>query len=155
MERRGGGWECANKGRQIFGREWGDHKVENKCDFSCHRKEAMFLFYFIVIIFCLVKFVWQPVPEGGWSIAEWPCSWTFLFCFVWVLAKYRDAQSANGRGAKRTGQISLLETCLGLRGLMYSGFGAIASFQGHWGVWNINQSHFLLFECESVKRFLV
>ena len=39
----------------------------------------VYLFYFI---FCLVKFVWQPVPEGGWSIAEWPCSWTFLFCLV-------------------------------------------------------------------------
>ena len=31
--------------------------------------------------FCLVKLVWQPVPEGGCSIVEWPCSWRFLFVF--------------------------------------------------------------------------
>ena len=28
-------------GQGMRGRGWGDHKVENKCDFSCRQKEAM------------------------------------------------------------------------------------------------------------------
>ena len=39
----GGGWgECDNKGMKIWGRERGEGEdtVENKCDFSCRRKEA-------------------------------------------------------------------------------------------------------------------
>ena len=51
-------------------------------------------------VFRSVKLVWRPVLEDGCSIAEWPCSWTF---FVRVLAKFRDVQSAQGRGAEGTG----------------------------------------------------
>ena len=43
-------------------------------------------------VFYSVKLLWPPVPEGRCSIAEWPCSWT---CFVRVLTKSRDAQSAH------------------------------------------------------------
>ena len=41
-----------------------DSRVENKCDFSCRRKEAM--------SFARAKLVWQPVPEGVYN--ERPCS---------------------------------------------------------------------------------
>ena len=58
--------------RKTWGRGegWGDLKVENKYDFCCCWKEAM--------SFCLVKLVWQPVPEGWSSGLTLPLN---IFCF--------------------------------------------------------------------------
>ena len=56
-------------------------------------------------VFCLVKLVWQPVPNSEWSPAEWPCFWMFFYIFV--LAKSWDAQSMKERVAERMGWIVL------------------------------------------------
>ena len=79
-------------------REGGDQKVENKCDlFQLPPKR--------INVFCLVKLVWHPVSEDGCGIVECPCSLTFFFACV--LAKSKDAESAQGRGEERTGWIVL------------------------------------------------
>ena len=62
----GGGGGCDNKWRKTRGREraeWdeGDHKVKNK-RVQLPPKRCN--------VFCLVKLVWQSVPEDGCSITE-------------------------------------------------------------------------------------
>ena len=55
-----GGEENVGEGDE--GRGMRGQNVENKCDFSCRRKEQC--------LFCSVKLVWQPVPEDRCSIAK-------------------------------------------------------------------------------------
>jgi len=51
-----------------------------------------------IYVFCFVKYIWQPVSEGGCSIAEW------LLCLrfsVYVHTESRDAQSTQKRETER------------------------------------------------------
>ena len=90
------------EGRYSGGNEGITKLKTNVISAAAERKQCLFiLFYFLLSEVCLAA------CSRGWAKH---CGMTLLlnifvlFCFVWVLAKYRDAQSANGRGAERTGR---------------------------------------------------
>lgn len=84
-------------------------------NFSCHWRQK-------INVFCFVKYIWQPVSEGGSSIAEW------LLCLrfsVYVHTESRDAQSTQKRETERrrldcmgkqapTGILALFHACIGI-----------------------------------------